>query len=196
MPPRRRSSATLSRATIDAANTALQNLPEKPRENLSLKEAVAALKDTIITALNRGYSYEEVAEMLSTQGIKISPTSLKSYLSAVQKTDRTKPAKGRRRQASPTPPLTEESSESPPTPTETVSKRRSGRPPKTTTPKPEATLPIAETAPTPRQRGSRSKSAEPTQTAEKRRTRTKSTTAATTDRKPMHLTTGRRKKVV
>lgn len=63
----------------------LRDLPDKPRESWSLREAIHLLKDTIYGALDRGYSYEEVADLLSDRGIKISPSSLKSYLASSRK---------------------------------------------------------------------------------------------------------------
>lgn len=85
LPTRRRSSAMLQKSVIDGASTALQQLPEKPKQQVSLKEAIAVLRDSIVAALDLGYTYEEVAAMLSQQGVKISSTTLKSYLSTVQK---------------------------------------------------------------------------------------------------------------
>ena len=85
MPATRRRSSSISKDSIEQASSALQQLPEKPRENLSLREAIAALQDTITTALDRGYSYDEVAALLSDQGVRISPTSLKSYLADSQR---------------------------------------------------------------------------------------------------------------
>ena len=79
------SSATISKSSIDQVTQALQNLPEKPKESWSLREAVAQLQDQITAALNKGYGYEEVAQMLSQQGIEISASSLKSYLSVARR---------------------------------------------------------------------------------------------------------------
>lgn len=96
MPGRRRSSTMIQKDAIEQANIALQQLPEKPKDNWSLREAIDALKDTILTALDRGYTYEEVAAFLSEQGVKISPSSLKSYLTAARRDAAVKPEKGRR----------------------------------------------------------------------------------------------------
>jgi len=74
--------ANVTQKSIEQATTALAELPEKPKTNYSLREAVKALQGTINTALERGYSHQEVAEMLGEQGIRISPASLKSYLAA------------------------------------------------------------------------------------------------------------------
>lgn len=78
---KRSPNATLtSKIAIDQATAALQDLPDKPKENVSLREAVDLLQDDIIAALNKGYSYEEMTEVLSKQGISIAPSSLKHYL--------------------------------------------------------------------------------------------------------------------
>jgi hypothetical protein len=60
----------------------LQELPNKPRSDLSLKEAVRELQELIRAAFSKGYTYVEVAEMLTSQGIKISAFTLKSYVPA------------------------------------------------------------------------------------------------------------------
>jgi hypothetical protein len=78
---KRSKTSTLSRQVIDQADDFLQSLPEKPRQNWSLREAVEHLRDQISEALAKGYSYEDVAEMLSGQGIEISPSTLKKYIS-------------------------------------------------------------------------------------------------------------------
>ncbi|HEY9661249.1 MAG TPA: hypothetical protein V6C65_22575, partial [Allocoleopsis sp.] len=81
---------------IDQVGTTLQDLPEKPRENLSLREAVATLQDSITTALDRGYSYEEVVSILSRQRVDITVASLKRYLAAARKQTEDQPKKMRR----------------------------------------------------------------------------------------------------
>ncbi len=82
-PPRKRSTATatISKSAIDQAASTLQALPAKEKKSWSLREAVTRLQEPISDALSRGYSYEEVAEMLAKQGINISVFSLKRYLS-------------------------------------------------------------------------------------------------------------------
>lgn len=74
-------SAAIPQSAIGQTATALQALPEKEKEALSLREAVTHLQEPIRTALGRGYSYEEVTSMLADQGINISVFSLKRYLS-------------------------------------------------------------------------------------------------------------------
>jgi len=74
--------ASITQDSIKQANTALADLPEKPKTEWSLREAINQLQGTINTALERGYSHQEVADMLGKQGIRISPASLRSYLAA------------------------------------------------------------------------------------------------------------------
>lgn len=75
-----------SRFTIvkqDVVNTVagfLGDLPDKPKEELSLKQAVEQLRDLIRSAFAKGYTYDEVARMLTDQGIRISAFTLKSYV--------------------------------------------------------------------------------------------------------------------
>ncbi|MBD1852248.1 hypothetical protein [Leptolyngbya sp. FACHB-711] len=78
-------SAIVTKSAIDYATSTLEELPEKPKENWSLREAVAYLQVQISSALSKGYSYEEVAGMLTERGIEISASSLKSYLSAAKR---------------------------------------------------------------------------------------------------------------
>jgi hypothetical protein len=78
---RRSPNATLvTKSSIDQASEALQGLPEKTKEKLSLREAVDVLRDHITAALEKGYSYEDIAVMLAKQGVSIAPSSLKHYL--------------------------------------------------------------------------------------------------------------------
>ncbi|MBW4522351.1 MAG: hypothetical protein KME16_22075 [Scytolyngbya sp. HA4215-MV1] len=67
-------------ATIEHTKTALQALPEKPKEGLSLREAVNRLQEPLRAALNKGYNYEDLAKMLTERGIKISTATLKNYV--------------------------------------------------------------------------------------------------------------------
>ncbi|HTL88687.1 MAG TPA: hypothetical protein VL134_04750 [Leptolyngbya sp.] len=80
-------STLVSKDSISGASSALQDLPEKPKEIWSLREAINLLKDQITLALDRGYSYTEVSQMLSSKGVEISPSTLKYYLSSARKED-------------------------------------------------------------------------------------------------------------
>ncbi len=71
----------------------LQELPPKPKDELSLKEAIAKMYEKITAALNRGYSHAEISEFLKEQGLQISSSTLKSYLAQVKPSDAPKRAK-------------------------------------------------------------------------------------------------------
>ncbi len=70
----------VNREIVGQAKTLLQELPEKTKEDLSLREAVDHLEDEIKAAIARGYNYEDIAKILSQQGIKISSLTLKNYV--------------------------------------------------------------------------------------------------------------------
>lgn len=83
---RRSPTATLvSKAAISQASSTLMDLPDKPKEIWSLREAINALQDQIILALDRGYDYLEISTMLTQQGVEISSSTLKYYLSGVRR---------------------------------------------------------------------------------------------------------------
>lgn len=93
-------STLVSKGSIDQAASILEDLPEKPKEIWSLREAIDLLKDQISSALDRGYSYVEVSKMLTEKGVEISPSTLKYYLSSARKDkDGTKPKTRRRRKS-------------------------------------------------------------------------------------------------
>jgi hypothetical protein len=77
---------------VDQVGVLLQQLPEKPKEAVSLQEAVNQLQEEIRLALSKGYSYAELAPLLGEQGIAISANTLKRYVSI----GRGKAGKGRK----------------------------------------------------------------------------------------------------
>ncbi len=88
MPPvkqRPPASVAVSKANIEQATLTLHELPPKTKDTWSLREAVTLLQDSITTALDRGYSYEEVSTMLAGKGVAITPSSLKRYLANAKK---------------------------------------------------------------------------------------------------------------
>jgi hypothetical protein len=89
-------SVSVSKSALESATSTLEGLPEKPKENWSLREAVSMLQESISAALGKGYSYEEIAKMLSEKGVEISASSLKSYLSAAKRQKGVATAKGKR----------------------------------------------------------------------------------------------------
>ncbi len=52
----------------------------KPKQGMTLREAISKFKPTITKALKRGYTYEEVAFILTEEGISIKGATLKQYL--------------------------------------------------------------------------------------------------------------------
>lgn len=85
----------VTKSAIEQATLALQELPSKPKQEWSLREAVNMLRDAITAALDKGYSYEEVALMLKDRGVHISPSSLRYYLTRAKQTDDEPMGKGR-----------------------------------------------------------------------------------------------------
>jgi hypothetical protein len=91
-------STLVSKRSIQQASSALGDLPEKPKEIWSLREAIDALKDEVTLALDRGYTYPEISQMLTERGVEISASTLKYYLSSVKRaSDPTAKTRRRRR---------------------------------------------------------------------------------------------------
>ena len=77
----KRARATIvTQSIVEDAQSFLQALPEKPKEDLSLKEAVDKLKAPLQAALAKGYTYPELAALLKDKGIRISAATLKNYI--------------------------------------------------------------------------------------------------------------------
>jgi type IV secretory pathway VirJ component len=93
---KKRSSAAIPKSAIEQVSSTLKDLPEKPKENVSLREAISELHGSITTALARGYSYDEVVEILAGQGVEITVASLKRYLAATRKEVSEKPIRTKR----------------------------------------------------------------------------------------------------
>jgi hypothetical protein len=77
-----------SLGAIESAAEELANLPEKP--NYSLQEAIKALRTPIAEALQRQYTFLEIAQILTNQGIAIKAAELSKYYSAAKPTPRQK----------------------------------------------------------------------------------------------------------
>ncbi len=71
---------------IDQIESLFADLPEKPQENVSLREAVAALREPLKASLAKGYGYDELTKILNENGIEIRSSTLKHYLATAQKT--------------------------------------------------------------------------------------------------------------
>lgn len=77
---KRSKASAVKQASIKDTNAFLQSLPDKPKEDLSLREAVEQMRDSVRGALAKGYTYQELAAMLTDKGIKISAFTLKNYV--------------------------------------------------------------------------------------------------------------------
>lgn len=87
MPKAKRPSVAtiVSKSALEQAGVRLQELPDKPREVWSLRETVALLQTEITSALNRGYTYDEIVKVLADKGIDITVSSLKRYLATAKR---------------------------------------------------------------------------------------------------------------
>ena len=68
---------------VDKLNTALDALDKletKPKEELSLRESIYFMRGKLNAALRKGYSYEDLSEILAEQEILVSAATLKLYL--------------------------------------------------------------------------------------------------------------------
>jgi hypothetical protein len=72
----------LTVATVDAIRERLAAIPEKDRSDrkVSQREAIARMTDEILGLRKRGYSWEEVAELVSREGCRVTVGSLKTAL--------------------------------------------------------------------------------------------------------------------
>lgn len=77
---KRPKAAAVKQASIEGTSAFLESLPEKPKEDLSLREAIDQMRDSVRSALSKGYTYQELAAMLTEKGIKISAFTLKNYV--------------------------------------------------------------------------------------------------------------------
>lgn len=89
---RKRPRATaVNQELVGQASAFLQDLPEKQKEDLSLRQAVQQMQEPLKAALAKGYSYEDLAKMLAGKGINISALTLKNYIpSGKRQTAKTK----------------------------------------------------------------------------------------------------------
>jgi hypothetical protein len=58
----------------------VQVIQQLPSKGYSLKMLIADMRSEIQQAIDRGYSYPEMATILTQQGIKIAPRTLRAYL--------------------------------------------------------------------------------------------------------------------
>ncbi len=77
---------TLTMKDIQALADKLAAAPDLPAEKrvLTKKDAVAELRPAIESLMERGYNYEQIAELLTSSGLKISFGSLRQYMATRQ----------------------------------------------------------------------------------------------------------------
>ena len=70
---------------LSATLEKLEQLEEKQKDELTLRESIYFLRDKLKSALKKGYSYQDLSEILSEQGILVSAATLKQYLTESNK---------------------------------------------------------------------------------------------------------------
>ncbi|HEY9828802.1 MAG TPA: hypothetical protein V6D19_25565 [Stenomitos sp.] len=71
---------SIQKSTIDKTVSELKKLPQKKKDIFGLRDAIYAMYTDIQSVLGKGYSYDEVAALLSQGGIEIKAITLKQYL--------------------------------------------------------------------------------------------------------------------
>ena len=71
--------------TVDNTIDRLQNLSAKPQLELTLRETIAKMEVHLRGAIKKGYSYEDLSEILAEQEIMVSAATLKLYLTQSSK---------------------------------------------------------------------------------------------------------------
>ncbi|MDX2100697.1 MAG: hypothetical protein SFW36_23195 [Leptolyngbyaceae cyanobacterium bins.59] len=88
-------SKLVHKTALEQAQMVLKELPKREKEHLSLAEAMTGMSGIIRDSISKGYSYDELAELLSAKlGVSVSAWSLKRYVPSESK-------RGRGKQASP-----------------------------------------------------------------------------------------------
>lgn len=75
----------IKRDTIRKSVEVLRGLPRKEKEDFALREAVYEMYQEIGEVLGKGYSLDEVAEILSQSGVQIKGPTLKQYLTEIKR---------------------------------------------------------------------------------------------------------------
>jgi hypothetical protein len=70
---------------LQATLEKLEQLEKKQQEELTLRESIYLLRDKLRGALKKGYSYQDLSEILEQQGILVSAATLKQYLTESNK---------------------------------------------------------------------------------------------------------------
>lgn len=117
-------------AQIDELQRKLDELPEVNdiEREVTKQEAIRRMADTISHLQARGYSMENIAEILTKEGLHISMQTLKSYLTRAKRVTRNKPhCKGAAKSApSSTPRGASPQASSAPQPAQSATKTKNG----------------------------------------------------------------------
>ncbi len=70
---------------LQATLSMLDSLEKKQNLELTLRESIYLLRDKLRAALKKGYSYQDLSEILEQQGILVSAATLKQYLTETRK---------------------------------------------------------------------------------------------------------------
>ena len=70
---------------LSATLEKLEQLEEKQKDELTLRESIYFLRDKLKSAFKKGYSYQDLSEILEEQGILVSAATLKQYLTESNK---------------------------------------------------------------------------------------------------------------
>lgn len=85
MATKRTKRTTISRATADKFSQKLEQLPKKKKTELTTKELIFENSEQLDNVLEKGYDYEDLVAILKEDGIKISKTTLRQYLSEARR---------------------------------------------------------------------------------------------------------------
>ncbi|HEY9782736.1 MAG TPA: hypothetical protein V6D09_21675 [Leptolyngbyaceae cyanobacterium] len=89
---------------LQATREKLDSLEKKQNLELTLRETIYLLRDKLRGALKKGYSYQDLSEILEQQGILVSAATLKQYLTETNKEASSRKrvgARGQTKQSSP-----------------------------------------------------------------------------------------------
>ena len=69
---------------LETALSKLEELEEKPQSEFNLRESIYYLRDNLKSALKKGYSYQDLSNILAEQEILVSAATLKQHLSDIE----------------------------------------------------------------------------------------------------------------
>ncbi len=68
---------------LETASSKLEQLESKPQSELRKRESIYYLRNQLKNALKKGYSYEDLSDILAEQDILVSPATLKQHLNDI-----------------------------------------------------------------------------------------------------------------